>query len=203
MTNRTTLTFLAAGLVSLLTFGAPGAADADQRGRQGRFEHSRGHDSRPGFNRNRGEVAKHRAGFRRDVRANHGRYDHSRRPAARQGSRENWREIRNDRVELRRDLRDYQQDRAALQRAYRRGASPSEIARLRGELRESAGEVRESRQELRQDYAGLRRDRDRFGQGGRYDNRGNWNRNDRGWWGWGDGGWNNPSDRPGFDYGRD
>jgi hypothetical protein len=203
MTKRTTLMFLAAGLVSFLALGNSRTAEADQRGRQGRFEQPGRQDFRPGVSRNRREVARPRTDVHRDVRGNHGRYDPPRRPAARQEIRENWREIQKDRAELRRDLRDYQGDRAALQRAYRRGASPAEIARLRGELRESAGEVRESRQELRQDYAELRRDRDRFGHGGRYDNRGNWNRNDQGWWGWGNGPWNNPRDRWGFDYGRD
>ena len=117
-----------------------------------------------------------------------GRYDHARRESARREVYQNRQEIQKDRADLHRDLREYNRDREALQRAYRRGASRSEIERLRNEVRQSGREVAESRQELRGDYYGLRRDLDRFG----YNNRG-----------WGNGSWNNDWNRRGLDYGRD
>ena len=163
MNRKTAITFLAAGVVSLLTLGASGTAAADQRGRHGRFEHSR-------------------------------------RPAARQELHRNRREIHRDRAELRRDVREYRQDRTALQRAYRRGASPAEIGRLRGEVRESGREIRESRRELRGDFAEHRRDLNRFG----YGDRGRWDRNDRSSWNhgrWDNRRWHNHRDRR-FAYGR-
>jgi hypothetical protein len=172
MNRKIAITFLAAGVVSLLVLGTSGTAEADQRGRHGRFEHSR-------------------------------------RPAARQELHRNRREIQRDRADLRRDTREYRQDRSALQRAYRRGASPAEIGRLRGEVRESGREVAESRRELRGDFAEHRRDLDRFGygNGGWQANRGRWDRNDHGWWNRGNGRWgNNRWDNNrgwGFDYGRD
>jgi hypothetical protein len=171
MKRKMGTTFLAAGVVSMLAFGAAVTAEADQRGRHGRFEQGR-------------------------------------RPAVRQELHQNRREIHRDRAELRSDLRDYHQDRAALQRAYRRGASPTEIGRLRGEVRESGREVRESRQELREDFADHRRDLNRFGSGnhGWRGDRGRGDRNDRGWWGrgndrWDHSRWDNRDRR--FDYGRD
>lgn len=135
-----------------------------------------------------------------DQRGRHDRHDHWRNRGARQEIFQDRREIQKDRAELRRDLRDYHQDREALQRAYRRGASRSEIERLRNELRQSAREVAESRQELRGDYSELRRDLDRYGWG----NRG-WGggRNDSGWWGWGNRSWNHDWSRRDLDYGRD
>ena len=109
----------------------------------------------------------------------------TRRQAARQEIQRNWREIYNDRTELRRDLQEYTEDREALRRAYRGGASPAQIARLRGEVRESAREVAQDRRELSEDYGELRRDLDKYGyynySYGNYDRYGN-----RGRWGWWD-----------------
>jgi SMC interacting uncharacterized protein involved in chromosome segregation len=121
----------------------------------------------------------------RDSQAD-GRY--SRRSAARQEIRQNWREIRSDRAELRRDVQEYHRDIHALRQARRHGASPEEIARLRGEVRQGAREIAQDRRELREDYAELRRDLDRYG----YYNRGHYrNRHWWGWsrWGWGSGRW--------------
>lgn len=203
MTGKTTLALFAAGLVALSVLGSPPAAEADPRGRHGRFEHSRRQDFRPEFHHQRRDLDRPRQGFHRDVRSDYRKPAAAQRHAGRREIRQDWREIHKDRAELRRDLNEFYRDRAALQRAYRRGASPAEIDRLRGELRDSAREVRESRQELRESYAELRRDRDRlgYGTGGSWNHPGNWNRNERGWWGWGSG-WRN-WDGGAFDYGRD
>jgi hypothetical protein len=131
--------------------------------------------------------------------ANHygrSRYE-TRREAARQEIRQNWREIQNDRAELRRDVDEYYSDRDALRRAYRRGASPAEIARLRSEVRQGEREIAQDRRELRGDYAELQRDMDRYGYYGYgngnygwYGDRGRWER-DNGWWNRGNwGNWN-------------
>ena len=77
-----------------------------------------------------------------------GRHDQSRRESARREINQNRREIQKDRADLHKDVREYNRDREALQRAYRRGASRSEIERLRNEARQSGREVAESRQEL-------------------------------------------------------
>lgn len=113
-----------------------------------------------------------------------GRQDHSRRESARGESYQNRREIQKDRADLHKDMREYNHDREALQRAYRRGASRSEIERLRNEARRSGREVTESRQELREDYSELRRDLDRYGYGNRRsdNDRNRWDRSNQGWW---------------------
>jgi hypothetical protein len=96
---------------------------------------------------------------------------------------------------LGRDIREYNRDRDALRRAYRRGASPGRIDHLRDELRDGRREIFQGRRELRNDYAELRRDHGRYGHG-RYDNRG------RGWW-QSDNNWNRRFDRPDRDFWRD
>jgi hypothetical protein len=123
--------------------------------------------------------------------ANH--YGRSRYEARRE-IRQDWREIQNDRAELRRDVDEYYRDRDALGRAYRRGASPAEIARLRSEVRQGEREIAQDRRELRRDYAELQRDM--YGSGyygyrnGGYSDRDRWER-DNGWWNWGNwGNWN-------------
>jgi hypothetical protein len=118
----------------------------------------------------------------------------TRREAARREIHRDWREIQNDRSELRRDVDEYYRDRDALGRAYRRGASPAEIARLRGEVRQGEREIAQGRRELRNDYAELQRDMDRYGYygygngyNGWYGDRSRWER-DNSWWNWGS--WN-------------
>jgi hypothetical protein len=125
--------------------------------------------------------------------ANH--YGRSRYETRREAEmRQNWREIQTDRAELRRDVNEYYRDRDALSRAYRRGASPAEIARLRSEVRQGEREIAQDRRELRGDYAELQRDMDRYGYygygNGWYGDRPRWER-DNGWWNWGNwGNWN-------------
>jgi hypothetical protein len=118
----------------------------------------------------------------------------TRREAARREIHRDWREIQNDRSELRRDVDEYYRDRDALGRAYRRGASPAEIARLRGEVRQGEREIAQGRRELRNDYVELQRDMDRYGYygygngyNGWYGDRSRWER-DNSWWNWGS--WN-------------
>ena len=148
MNKKTAITFLTAGIFSLIALFDAGLAWAEQRGR----------------------------------------HDQSRRESAHREIDQNRREIQKDRADLYKDVREYNRDREALQRAYRRGASRSEIERLRNEARESGREVAQSRQELRGDYSELRRDLDRYG----YNNRG-----------WGNGSWNDDWNRRGLGYGRD
>jgi len=114
-----------------------------------------------------------------------------RREAARHEIRRDWREIQNDRAELRSDIDEYYRDREALRRAYRRNASPAEIARLRNELRQDAREIAQDRRELRDDYVELQRDMERYrsygyanGNYGWYGDRTRWERNND-WWNWG------------------
>jgi hypothetical protein len=87
---------------------------------------------------------------------------------------------------LRRDIQEYNHDRNALRRAYRRSASPAEIGRLRNEVRQGRQEIFQDRREIGRDRAELRRDLDKYG----YDNnRYGYGRSDSrgGGWGW----WNN------------
>ncbi len=165
MNKKTGITFLTAGIFSLIAFVDAGLAWAEQRGR----------------------------------------HDQSRRESARREIDQNRREIQRDRADLYKDVREYNRDREALQRAYRRGASRSEIERLRNEARQSGREVAESRQELREDYGELRRDLDRYGYNNRaWDNdRGRSDRDNRGWWGSGNGSWNDDWNRRGLGYSRD
>jgi hypothetical protein len=115
----------------------------------------------------------------------------TRREAPRREIRQDWRQIQNDRAELRRDVDEYYRDRDALWRAYRRGASPAEIARLRSEVRQGEREIAQDRRELRGDHAELQRDVDRYGYygygNGWYGDRARPER-DNGWWNWGN--WN-------------
>jgi len=93
-------------------------------------------------------------------------------------------EIRRDRAELRGDIREYNRDREALQRAYRRGRSPAEIERLRNEVRQGRQEIFQDRREIRGDYGELRRDLDKYGYDNhRYgDGRPDYRETGRGWW---------------------
>jgi hypothetical protein len=99
---------------------------------------------------------------------------------------------------LRSDIREYNRDREALQRAYRRGRSPAQIESLRNEVRQGRQEIFQDRREIREDHAELRRDLDKYGYNnhpygyGRHDYR------ETGW-GW----WNNDNRRDrGQDYNR-
>ena len=205
MKKKTVLTFFAAGMVSLFALGDSGTAGADQRDRHTRFESPRRQVARQEIHQNRREIGRDRTEFSRDVSGRHGRFEHPERQAARQEIHQDRREIFKDRAELNRDLREYNRDREALQRAYRRGASPAELERLRNEVRQGRQEIFQDRGEIRDDYAELRRDLDQFGlgNGGWQGNRGRSDRNDQGWWNWGNGWWNNSRDGRGFDYRRD
>jgi predicted phage gp36 major capsid-like protein len=83
-------------------------------------------------------------------------------------------ELKKDRNELERDRRD-------LSRLYRNGGSRDDVSRKRAEIRGDLSEIAQDRQQLGRydDYHG---DRNRYGNYGRYDNSGWWNRGGNGWW---------------------
>jgi hypothetical protein len=104
--------------------------------------------------------------------------------ATRAAFRGNVAELRKDRAELHRDRAELGRDRTDLRELYRRGASRSDIANKRAEIRHGLGEIGQDRREIRGDVRELRRDNykgrtnDRGYGYGRYENRGNR-------WGWG------------------
>jgi chromosome segregation ATPase len=107
---------------------------------------------------------------------------------ARTEIRENWAEIRKDRAELYRDIDEYHENRAALNRAIRRGAPRHVVAQRRAEVRQDLREIARDRRELRRDYAELNEDLERYGWDRQPDGR--WYRSSRydngdghyGWW---------------------
>jgi seryl-tRNA synthetase len=102
--------------------------------------------------------------------------------------RDNWAEIRKDRSELQRDIEEYHEDRAALNRAIRRGAPPHVIAQRRAEVRADLTEIARDRRELRRDYEELNADMERYGwyrhSDGRWSRYGRYDNSERryGWW---------------------
>lgn len=87
------------------------------------------------------------------------------------------RELKKDRNELERDRRD-------LSGLYRNGGSRDDIYRKRAEIRDDLREIGQDRRQLGR-YDDYRGDRYRYGNYGRYDNSGWWNRGDNGRWNWG------------------
>jgi septal ring factor EnvC (AmiA/AmiB activator) len=107
---------------------------------------------------------------------------------ARAEVRESWAEIRQDRAELERNIDEYHENRAALNRAIRRGAPPYVIAQRRAEVRQDLREIAQDRRELRRDYAELNADMERSGwyrhSDGRWYRSGRYDNSERryGWW---------------------
>lgn len=121
MNRKIGITFLAAGVVSLLALGAYGTAEADQRGRYGRFEHSRRPAARQELRQNRREIQRDRTELRRDMREYHQDRSALQRAHRRGASRaeigrlrgevrESRREVAGSRRELREDFAEHRRD---------------------------------------------------------------------------------------------
>jgi hypothetical protein len=121
MNRKIAKTFLTAGAVSLLALGALATAEADQRGRHDRFEHSRRPAARQELHHNRREIQRDRAELRRDMREYHQDRTALQRAHRRGASpaeigrlrgevRESGREVAESRRELREDFAEHRRD---------------------------------------------------------------------------------------------
>ena len=88
------------------------------------------------------------------------------------------------RHELKKDSSELQRDRQDLSRLYRGGASRNQIDQKRAEIRGDLQEISQDRHQLGR-YDAYQGNRYGYGNYGRYDNRGWWNRNNNGQWNWG------------------
>ncbi len=88
------------------------------------------------------------------------------------------------RNELNKDSSELERDRQDLSHLYRSGASRDQIGQKRAEIRGDWREVSQDRHQLGR-YDAYRGDRHGYGNYGRYDNRGWWNRNNNSRWNWG------------------